>query len=392
MAWQIDASGGGPGQQTTLDMVGVTTSAPTQPTTRLRAVSRRSPLLPRSTVAGGRARLLAATAGGGVFSLSENTTGTDLAISGVTLSDDSPAPGEDVVVTVGVTNPDLQPVSTAMGGTPSFDVDLYVRQETCPSPAERTDFGRVGTQHVTKELLFNERVPLTFHVTATGAPQHVLACLYFDAETSLGPPNNSSSASFGALPAVIGTKAGRRAEGSVTVHWLAEQTSLSDPAVYRVFRSTTSAGPWTLAGTTSGSVFTDVAPGGAKFYRVEAFDSRGLVSPAGTATGVSSVATDLALSGSRSGSADRARGELTPADAGGKVTVTLFVKRSGSFVRVRSKDTTLGAATDSNGDGVPVSAFSTTFARPTGTACKLTARYVGDATHLPSTASDTFRC
>jgi hypothetical protein len=62
--------------------------------------------------------------------------------------------------------------------------------------------------------------------------------------------------------------------------------------------------------------------------------------------------------------------------------VTLFRKRNGTFVRITSK---AAAVTDRG-------AFASSFRRPRSGTCKATAQYRGDATHLPSRASATFRC
>jgi hypothetical protein len=75
------------------------------------------------------------------------------------------------------------------------------------------------------------------------------------------------------------------------------------------------------------------------------------------------------------------RGRVVQSRAG-KVAVTLFRKRNGSFVRVASRTRLLTTA----------GTFATSFARPRPGICRATARYGGTADRMPSQASATFRC
>jgi hypothetical protein len=74
------------------------------------------------------------------------------------------------------------------------------------------------------------------------------------------------------------------------------------------------------------------------------------------------------------------RGQVTPAPQG-KVTVALFRKRGGAFVRVASKTGSLNRG-----------AFAASFRRPPAGTCRATAAYRGDARHRPSRANTTFGC
>ena len=68
-------------------------------------------------------------------------------------------------------------------------------------------------------------------------------------------------------------------------------------------------------------------------------------------------------------------GAVTPAHAGGKVIVTLSRKAGASYTKVASKNTILDA----------LSAYKTSFPKPTRGSYKITSKFTGDADHAPST-------
>lgn len=74
-------------------------------------------------------------------------------------------------------------------------------------------------------------------------------------------------------------------------------------------------------------------------------------------------------------------GVLQPAHAG-RMSVTLFRKRSGTFRAIDTNRPSLGAT----------GRFSTTFDRPAAGTCKVTAVFAGDFDHRPSSAVRTFNC
>jgi hypothetical protein len=75
------------------------------------------------------------------------------------------------------------------------------------------------------------------------------------------------------------------------------------------------------------------------------------------------------------------RGKVTPSRGGGTVITTLYRKRAGAFVRIAAKTSAVTAR----------GTFAVVFSRPRPGACRVTVRYRGNATHLPSQASTTFR-
>jgi hypothetical protein len=64
------------------------------------------------------------------------------------------------------------------------------------------------------------------------------------------------------------------------------------------------------------------------------------------------------------------------------VSVTLFRKRNARFVRVASKSVVLNR----------LSGYVAPFTRPRRGACRATAKFAGDADHLPSARTIAFRC
>jgi hypothetical protein len=89
----------------------------------------------------------------------------------------------------------------------------------------------------------------------------------------------------------------------------------------------------------------------------------------------------------------RVSGLLSPAHPGRTMAVTLYKKKDGRFVKVRTKRPSLGAGADANADGTPDSKYSTRFRNPRRTRrCKVVARFNGDSDHRPSRAGKTFDC
>jgi hypothetical protein len=75
-------------------------------------------------------------------------------------------------------------------------------------------------------------------------------------------------------------------------------------------------------------------------------------------------------------------GYVFPAHPAKKVTVTLYRKRSGVFRALSTKRPMLNS----------LSRYATSFSRPRRGACKVTARFGGDADHRASAKSVSFRC
>ena len=75
-------------------------------------------------------------------------------------------------------------------------------------------------------------------------------------------------------------------------------------------------------------------------------------------------------------------GELFTAHAGQPMTVTLFKKVGTSFQKVSVARPVLG----------PYGVYSTSFADPGATSCKVLARFAGDVDHLPSQKAKVFAC
>jgi len=86
------------------------------------------------------------------------------------------------------------------------------------------------------------------------------------------------------------------------------------------------------------------------------------------------------------------RGLVSPARTGKHVSVRVFRKRGGSWIRVRSRRATLTGAKDVNADGYTDSRYTARFRRAASGRCKAVATYPGDAQHSRSSATKLFRC
>jgi len=82
------------------------------------------------------------------------------------------------------------------------------------------------------------------------------------------------------------------------------------------------------------------------------------------------------------------RGTLVPRHPGSEMTVTLFKKRNGRFVRVGKKTPSLQQASEYDEESV----FTVSFKRPSAETCRVRASFGGDGDHLPSRARKTFSC
>jgi hypothetical protein len=74
-------------------------------------------------------------------------------------------------------------------------------------------------------------------------------------------------------------------------------------------------------------------------------------------------------------------GLVTPAHSSGSVSVQLFKKKNGEFVKIGKKNPELG--TDSR--------YATGFARPSGKKCRIRAEFT-DEDHVPSKIVKSFNC
>jgi hypothetical protein len=87
-----------------------------------------------------------------------------------------------------------------------------------------------------------------------------------------------------------------------------------------------------------------------------------------------------------------ATGILEPTRTGHRVTVTLYRRQAGRFVKVTAKTLDVKRLRDRDGDGRTDGRYTTAFTRPTaGGVYRLVARFAGTPSHQPSTKSKQFR-
>jgi hypothetical protein len=86
------------------------------------------------------------------------------------------------------------------------------------------------------------------------------------------------------------------------------------------------------------------------------------------------------------------KGILEPTTSGQRVTVTLFKKQGGKFVKVAAKTVAVKSLKDRDGDGETDGSYAASFSRPSaGGTYKVVAHFKGAATYAPCTRSKRFR-
>ena len=111
----------------------------------------------------------------------------------------------------------------------------------------------------------------------------------------------------------------------------------------------------------------------------------------GTITNDDKAPTSLTLRVVRKPHAVVAKGILEPATSGEHVTVTLFRKQGGRFVKVAAKTVSIRYLKDRDGDGKTDGSYTATFTRPkTKGSYKLLTRFKGTANYKPRSLSKIF--
>jgi Calx-beta domain len=101
----------------------------------------------------------------------------------------------------------------------------------------------------------------------------------------------------------------------------------------------------------------------------------------------------LTVAVTKRASSVRAGGFLKPAHPGDEIVVRYYRRTaSGTWSLLGTKTPVLSAAQDFNGDGSMESRYSTSFARTSGSRCKMTARFQGDGDHRAGRATEIFNC
>jgi len=130
-------------------------------------------------------------------------------------------------------------------------------------------------------LIFNESVSVSTTVTAAGGAQPLTARLVVEGGTDSDGTNNEATADLGALPApkTLDVQKSSQYEDALMLSWVAP--AVPGVAGYRVFRSTSSGGPYDLIAATTTPFLTDrdLARGATYYYVVQAYDAAGVRSP-----------------------------------------------------------------------------------------------------------------
>lgn len=104
--------------------------------------------------------------------------------------------------------------------------------------------------------------------------------------------------------------------------------------------------------------------------------------PTPTPSPTEPVDSTTTVGGKLVGSKIKVKGAVMPADPGAAVKVTLYRKKGDRFVKVEAKEATLS----------PDGFFATSFSAPSASKCKVKAKYPGNDSVAPSSASKTFAC
>ena len=101
--------------------------------------------------------------------------------------------------------------------------------------------------------------------------------------------------------------------------------------------------------------------------------------------------TSLTVTAKKAGRKLIASGTLVNAEVGMTVTIKLQKKKGSKYVRGVSRTAMIRTVTDANSDGTFEGRYTKKFKRPAKGAYRFLVTFVGDATHLPSTAIKKFR-
>jgi Calx-beta domain len=111
----------------------------------------------------------------------------------------------------------------------------------------------------------------------------------------------------------------------------------------------------------------------------------------GTITNDDKAPTSLTLRVVRKPHAVVAKGLLEPTASGQRVTVTLFRKQGGRFVKIAAKTVSVRYLKDRDGDGKTDGSYTATFVRPKAKGSyKIIARFKGAATYKPCSRAKVF--
>lgn len=182
------------------------------------------------------------------------------------------AVGETVTITATVRNLGREPVS-------GLTVSLYHDDDGMITP--------VGMETITFTLAPGDAVQVAWDVVADNGQQFYYAVVA-GGGSDMGDLNNDAHGTLNALgqPRILTIVPSQRFANALEIGWEMEgQTAI---AGYRILRAASPTGPYELVGETNDVTFVDLGlnSGVPYFYKVQAFDADGILSPAsGLATG-----------------------------------------------------------------------------------------------------------
>jgi len=182
----------------------------------------------------------------------------------------------------------------------------------------------------------------------------------------------------------------------VTVDWTTTPGTAAAGSDYVAASGTVTFAPMDISETVSIFVKGDGTFEGDETFALDLSNSSGVV-PIGNAQGMATIVNDdkaptsLTLRVVRKPRAVVARGILEPATSGEHVTVTLFRKQGGKFVKVASKTVSVRYLDDRDDDGKIDGSYTATFTRPkTKGSYKVLTRFNGTASYKPRSLAKIF--
>jgi hypothetical protein len=219
---------------------------------------------------GAKVDIQPAAAGGPAITMLAFADKPDLSVTPADLhfSEDRPAPGVPIDITVDLVNSGFKPTSG------SFLVQFFL--------GEAGDT-LIGEELVTNSLPLNIALPLTVPFTPPSGGLITITVVLDAGETldETSEANNNAQATLGNLPAPVGVVAFGDMEGNLfSLSWDAPETN--GVVRFDVFRSGSEGGPFEYVGSATGFEFADtlVKPGLDYFYSIVAVDQYGVTSPA----------------------------------------------------------------------------------------------------------------
>jgi chitinase len=172
-----------------------------------------------------------------------------------------------------------------------------------------------------------------------------------------------------------------------TVDWATSEGTATAGSDYTAANGTVTFNPGETSKPVSVDVLGDTTYEPDETFTVTLSNPSGLTIGTPTATGTitndDKAVTSLTLTVTKTSRKVGAKGVLERATAGAQVTVTIYRKKSGHWVKLAAKTVTVKSLGDRNANGIPDAAYRAGFPRPKRGSYRFRAKFAGNATLLP---------